>query len=113
MTSVCIGYHLCKKFKKNEGSTRYQIRGLPVYIYIDDVPIENTHHTIHTLLFAYDIVNYVIYEKKYEELEKTINLYLGHLENLMNKWHLSLTPYKCLYTIFIKNKGINNETGFD
>ena len=80
---------------------------------INDVPIENTPHTSYTLLFADDIVHYVIYEKKYEELEKTINLYLSHLENWMNKWRLSLAPHKCSYTIFTKNKRINNEIGFD
>lgn len=31
----------------------------------------------------------------------------------MNKWRLSLAPHKCSYTIFTKNKRLNNEIGFD
>ena len=111
---VKVGSFTTENRKIEVGLAQGAVLSLTLFsIYINDVPIENTPHTSYTLLFADDIVHYVIYEKKYEELEKTINLYLSHLENWMNKWRLSLAPHKCSYTIFTKNKRLNNEIGFD
>jgi hypothetical protein len=82
-------------------------------IYINDVPLENKTNKSYTLLFADDIVHFVIYEDWSMELEREINTYLSRLETWMNKWRLSLAPHKCQYTIFTKNRRINTEHKFN
>ena len=59
-----------------------------------------------TLLFADDIMYFVMYDPKegQQTASDSANKYLSELEQWANKWRLELAPHKCEYIVFTLGK---------
>ncbi len=74
-------------------------------IFINDIPTSKKKLTIHSMLFADDLVYYYMYKTNLNDIvSKNINIHLKSIERWLYKWRLRMAPHKCNYIIFNNGK---------